>query len=312
LNGLISYPRYLGYIKPHLLNLSEEEFVVRRKLVAKAWECRHLEFPVGKRILAISPHSDDESIGAGGLLWAHREVAHIHLVTLYDGAAGGSLPDAEPDLSRTNARMVQTRKEELSKTAAMLGARTCCHFDLPDGGTPHDQDALDRLAELVRELRPDVVLLPWFLDNHAHHRRANLLYAWSCHNVETTVLAYEVWSLLEPNALFDITDHLEAKLNLIRNYQSQLRTVDFLNYALGLAKLRAFHGSIRLRREGAAEAYIALPGPEYCELVCSMYGSRNQLKNYFQKGTGPLNAKVLSPFGNSSEQTVPSPSDCTV
>jgi hypothetical protein len=53
--GLVSYSRYIGYIRPHLLRATEEEFRVRRQLVTRAWEPRRLVAPVGKRILALCP-----------------------------------------------------------------------------------------------------------------------------------------------------------------------------------------------------------------------------------------------------------------
>ncbi|MGA2139839.1 MAG: hypothetical protein ABSH14_13355 [Verrucomicrobiia bacterium] len=82
LTGFVSYPRYLGYVKPQLIDATEEEFRVRRQLLAQAWEPRALTVPVGKRLLVLCPHPDDESIGAGGLVLAHRNSAEIHLACL--------------------------------------------------------------------------------------------------------------------------------------------------------------------------------------------------------------------------------------
>jgi hypothetical protein len=67
--------------------------------------------------------------------------------------------------------------------------------------------------------------------------------------------------------VFDITPHLADKLSLIRNYPSQLRTVDYLGYMSGLATVRAYHTALRPLRSGVAEAFVALPNREYCELV---------------------------------------------
>ena len=101
LTGLVSYSRYLGYIKPQLMPASEEEFRIRRQLLARAWQPRKLVAPIGKRILALCPHPDDESIGAGGLLLAHRELAEIHLVCLCDGAGGRTTRGPEFATNRT-------------------------------------------------------------------------------------------------------------------------------------------------------------------------------------------------------------------
>jgi LmbE family N-acetylglucosaminyl deacetylase len=268
--GRFSHSNYLGYIKPQLLRSSEEEFRIRRQLVANAWGPSRLVAPIGKRMLALSPHPDDESIGAGGLLLAHRGLAEIHLVCLCDGAGGGRLEDA----NALPSALVAARRIEFQKAARVLGAASVQHLDHPDGNIPWSPQEVKRLRSIVRSIRPDVVLLPWFLDGHVDHQRANVLYALACGDLEATVLGYEIWSMLEPNAVFDITQQLCEKLLLIRNYQSQLRTVDYVQYASGLSSVRAYHAGLQPLRAGAAEAFVALPNREYCELVCTLFQER--------------------------------------
>jgi N-acetylglucosamine malate deacetylase 1 len=289
LTGLVSYSRYLGYIKPQLLQPSEEEFRVRRQLLAYAWEPRRLTAPMGKRILVLCPHPDDESIGAGGFLLAHRDLAEIHLVCLCDGAGGGSLevPDSN------SKALVEARRAEFHKTAAALRAASIRHLDYPDGNIPSSATAAERLRSIVREIRPDVVLLPWFLDGHVDHRHANMLYARACTDLEAIVLGYEIWSLLEPNAIFDITDHLADKLLLIRNYSSQLRTVDYVQYATGLAHVRAYQTALHPLRSGAAEAFLALPNREYCELVRELYDVNEELHHATTPSPGTVSSNAL-------------------
>ncbi len=275
LTGLFSYSRYLGYIKPQLLQPTEEEFRVHRQLLARAWELRQLVAPLGKRILALCPHADDESIGAGGLLLAHRDLAEIHLVCLCDGAGGGSLGTADSNPTT----LVEARRAEFHKTATALHAASVQYLDYPDGNIPCSAAAAEKLRSIVCDLQPDVVLLPWFLDGHVDHRHANVLYARACADLEATVLGYEIWSLLEPNAVFDITGNMAEKLSLIQNYTSQLRTVDYMQYASGLANVRAYQAALHPLRSGAAEAFLALPNREYCELVCELYDARGELRH---------------------------------
>ena len=268
LTGFVAYPRFLGYVKPHLMTASEQEFLIRRKLLARAWQPRQLASPIGNRILALCPHPDDESIGAGGLLLAHRGHSEIHLVCLCNGELGGELASGEVG---KNA-LIETRRAEFGKTAKTLKAASVHHLGFPDGAIPCSSATVEQLRTLINAIRPDVVVLPWFLDDHRDHRRANILYAWACMDVEAMVLGYEIWTMLEPNAVFDITPYLPEKLALIQNYQSQLRTVDYTSYAEGLARIRAYHAAFSPRRSGAAEAFLALPNHEYCEMVRQLYG----------------------------------------
>ena len=271
---------------------SKEEYLVRRKLLARAWEPRQLKAPIGQRILVLSPHPDDESIGAGGLLLAHRGLASIHLVCLCNGERG--VEHFETAAAEARAKLVETRKAEFRKTAEALQAASVRHLDFPDGDLPFFPSAVELLQSAVAEIRPDTVLLPWFLDDQADHRWTNLLYAWACADLDAMVLGYEVWSLLEPNAIFDITQFLSAKLALIENYQSQLRTVDYASYASGLARVRAYHAALSSRRSGAAEAFLVLPNAEYCEMVSDLYGVRGRIRNSGASLLGLTPAEVLS------------------
>ena len=129
---------------------------------------------------------------------------------------------------------------------------------------------------MVEDLNPDVVILPWLLDAHPDHKVANLLWSMACADLRCMILGTEIWSLAIPNAFFDITDVLPKKLAAIKEFQSQLRTVDYLSLAESLARTRAFYFGFRERRGGAAEGFFSLPNREYCELVLRTLGEREQ------------------------------------
>lgn len=276
--GLMSYHRYLGYIKPFLKADSEEEYFIRRKAVSKSWAPRRLSFPVAHKILVISPHPDDESIGAGGLLWAHRDVSEIHFIVLCKGEKGGRLEGPYENTGQYKLKLAAARKDEFYKTSSALKARSCHFFDFPDGEIPCSQNEADKLRDLVKKIDPDIVFLPWLFDDWPDHRRANALYALGCADLEYMVFAYEVWTMLEPNAIFDISGHIDGKRSLIKNYESQLRIIDYLSYCEGLSKVRAFQYSNCPDKGGAIEAYLALPNNEYCELARYYYDKSKSSK----------------------------------
>ncbi|MCX5686484.1 MAG: PIG-L family deacetylase [Candidatus Omnitrophica bacterium] len=227
--------------------------------------------PIGRKLLVLSPHPDDESIGAGGLLWAHRDISEIHFVVMTKGEKGGALREDCQDPEFFKARMAEARKNEFSKTASMLNVKSCHYLDFEEEKILCDSKTADKLRLIINAIKPDVLLIPWFLDDRIDHRDTNILYQKACSDLEAMVLSYEVWSMLEPNAVFDISEHLEGKLSLIRNYETQLRTVDYISYVEGLSKVRAFQYQVNPHRNGAVEAYLALPNREYCELVHNLY-----------------------------------------
>jgi LmbE family N-acetylglucosaminyl deacetylase len=277
-DSLLTYPRFLGTIKPQLLGLVDAELSARTHSLRTAWWPRVLECPVGKRMLVVAPHPDDETIGPGGLLLRHRGLAELHVITVFNGEGGGRLERGPwENTLEYKAELVATRRNELERVAAVLEVASMQRLDVPDGTMDLQSGLVLQLRAAVERVSPDIVLLPWYLDALRDHRVTNVLYAWGCAHLSCTVLAYEVWQMLEPNAVLDITDQLDEKLALVTRYQSQTATVDYLGFVEGIAKTRAFYSPVRTNRGGAAEAYLALPNADYCDLVTSVYGMNGQL-----------------------------------
>jgi LmbE family N-acetylglucosaminyl deacetylase len=279
LDSLLTYPRFLGRIKPMLLQGQEDEIKARFAALGHCLEVSHLTVPVGRRIVVLAPHPDDESIGAGGLLLAHRGRSEIHLVNVFNGEGGGQLPNhpwsADPAYRDS---LVQARRQELAAVAETVGAASIHHLDLRDGASQPTLGDARRLADLMARLHPDVVVLPWYLDNQWDHRTTNVLYAWACSQLDVMVLGYEIWSICQPNSVLDITPWIEEKLALVRLYQTQ-QTIDYAGYVQGIALVRAFQHTVRPDRSGAAEAYFALPNRDYCDLVLALYGKPGPLSS---------------------------------
>ncbi len=270
LDRLLTYPRFLGTIKPQLIGANDDEFAARLAVYQAGWWPKQLKPPFAKRILAISPHPDDEAIGCGGLLLAHAGRAQIRIVTVYNGDGGGTLEEGPwRDDQAYKSRLVDLRSQELDAVAAALGVTSVTRFDVSDCNGQPGQAELAKLRDILLDFKPDLVVLPWMLDRHPHHRRVNEIFAAAATDLDAMVIGYEIWALLVPNAFLDITDHLQRKIEIVALYESQLRTIDYRTYVRGLAQTRAFHYRVRERRLGAVEAYVALPARDYCDLVNS-------------------------------------------
>jgi N-acetylglucosamine malate deacetylase 1 len=268
IDAMLTYPRFLGTIKPTLLRGASSELEPRLAMYQQAWWPKRLESPLAKRILALSPHPDDESIGCGGLLLAHAGTANITIVNVYNGDGGGALEEGPwHNNSEYRAKLVEMRARELDQAAAILQADQVIRFGVSDcDGAPGPKEAA-ALRVILQQFAPEIVLLPWMLDNHPHHRMTNRLFAEAAQGLSTMVLGYEIWTLLTPNAFFDFTELQDRKRKLISQYVSQLRTVDYITYVEGLANTRAFHLLVSENRSGSVEAYLALPCEDYCNLV---------------------------------------------
>ena len=128
---------------------------------------------VPERALAVGAHADDIEFGCGGTLakWATGG-AEVHLCVLTDGSKGSW--DPATDL----AELVATRRREQEAAADTLGAQAVHFLDLVDGELVNGLAERAALSDVIREVRPDVMLGhdPWkHYRLHPDHRVAGFL-----------------------------------------------------------------------------------------------------------------------------------------
>jgi N-acetylglucosamine malate deacetylase 1 len=116
-------------------------------------------------IVAIGAHQDDIEVSCLGTLILYRELhdASITHVTISTGELGGQ---AHPDLPLSEIAAI--RSSEAQAVAGALGARYVC-LDQPDMYVRDTDLARDRLTEVLREARADLVLAPPPVDYHLDH-----------------------------------------------------------------------------------------------------------------------------------------------
>ncbi|HEY3851130.1 MAG TPA: PIG-L deacetylase family protein [Steroidobacteraceae bacterium] len=222
--------------------------------------------PGGERVLVLAPHMDDEVIGCGGTLARHRTSgADVTVVFLTDGRGSGSTSLAAAGAA--DAEIGAIRKDEARRALREIGVEKIEFLDAPDGGL---MAAAARLASRLRSRldadRPQIVYLPFFLEEHPDHRAASevLLEAMKGADLAFVCHGYEVWTPLFPNCLVRIDDTIEIKKRCLIQYQSQLAESDYLHTAIGLSAYRSnafLGGTCRF-----AEAFCALPVADYLAL----------------------------------------------
>ncbi|HNH39588.1 MAG TPA: PIG-L family deacetylase [Microthrixaceae bacterium] len=111
------------------------------------------DLPTPDRALVIVAHPDDAEFQAGATLakWAAAGCRVTHLV-LTDGSKGTWDPDQDP------AALVAARHDEQRAAATVLGAEDPIFLDLIDGELVSGIVERGRVAEVIRRVRPDVVV----------------------------------------------------------------------------------------------------------------------------------------------------------
>ena len=219
------------------------------------------------KILVLAPHQDDETIGAGGmLLKAAARSAAIDLVYVTDGAI------ANPPYAASTEAGVGVRMAEARRVAERLGARV---FELGVSNVaPRPTIAdVERLAELIWQSRPEVILSPWLLDWPQKHRVVNHL-LWLAHLrrplPDVEIWGYQVHNQLLANAYVDITSVIDAKRELLEMFVSQNSSFhDYAHMTLGMNAWNSRLVGGTGRR--FIETFFTLPMREFAALAGHFY-----------------------------------------
>lgn len=213
-----------------------------------------LEFPQAERICIIAPHTDDETIGPGGTLLKAVEAGKTcHTIYL-----------------TTNPPADVTRRE--AAAAMALGGYTATYFDGAPGRLSTADDVARRLADELAARRPQAIFIPFVLDDAIDHRRANALLlkaaAMGAVPDRTEIWAYQVYSMIPPNVVVDITAVAERKAAMIRCWETQQKWRDWAHYALGM---NAFNIRFAPDRDiRYCEHFFVTPMSEY-KALCELY-----------------------------------------
>jgi LmbE family N-acetylglucosaminyl deacetylase len=186
------------------------------------------------RVLVISPHPDDESIGCGGTLCQHVKGGdRVAVIFLTSGEAGGH--------GRTREQTRKVREAEARSAAKLLKLGPIGFWRQPDGALRVTDELIKRLRTAIARLKPDIIYLPHDRDMHQDHRAAVRLLRRALVGVKRRpdVLMFEVWTPLQRmDHIVDISPYIKTKLRAIRLYKSQNNELGFDDAFLGLARYR--------------------------------------------------------------------------
>jgi N-acetylglucosamine malate deacetylase 1 len=208
--------------------------------------------PCADRVLVLAPHPDDETIGGGGCIaLLAASGTDVRVLSLSSGES--PLPGTR------NGAESSARVRELERACTILGATVEGALTLPDGELGRHQSAITSAVDtLVRSFRPEIIFVPWLLDEHPDHRALSQAVA-ACDNLSEIreIWCYEVWAALPPNRIVDVSPWWEKKQKALASHESGFRSFD-LSAHLALGRWRAIAG---LSGHGYAEAYQVLsPG----------------------------------------------------
>jgi Uncharacterized proteins, LmbE homologs len=200
------------------------------------------------KIMVISPHADDETLGAGGTLLKYREKDHkIYWLNI------------------TNIKKKYGYKEEKEQMRIneMKLVREAYQFDgvydlglEPAGLHKYEfNELINMIKEVIIEVNPNTVILPFMHDVHSDHRVVfDAVY--SCtkafrYPYINNILCMEILSETDyavtdngfiPNYYVGIDKYLDKKIDIMKVYSSEIEQPPFPRSLDGIKSLAKFRG----------------------------------------------------------------------
>ena len=211
-------------------------------------------------VLAIAAHRDDVEQTCGGTL--------LHM-------AARGLRTAILDLTRGEAGTrgtAEDRAREAAEAARLLGVSWREALDLPDGAIENTQESRTKIVRVLREVRPRVLILPYWQARHPDHAIVATLGYEACFlsglaKVKTgsaphrpfKIVYASLYADVRPSFIVDVTPFIEQRHAALMAYKSQ-----YANQAAGNA-LFVPEEEIRERTFAEARHYGLLAGVKYGE-----------------------------------------------
>ena len=211
-------------------------------------------------VLAIAAHRDDVEQTCGGtLLRMSARGLRTAILDLTRGEAG----------TRGTA---EDRAREAAEAAKLLGVSRREALDLPDGAIENTLENRKKIVRVLREVRPRVVILPYWQARHPDHAIVASLGYEACFlsglaKIETgapphrpfKIVYASLYADVRPSFVVDITPFIEHRHRALMAYKSQ-----YVNQAAGSALFVA-EEEIRERTFAEARHYGLLAGVKYGE-----------------------------------------------
>ncbi len=176
----------------------------------------------GLELLAFGPHPDDVELFCGGLLAKLADAGHR--TGIIDLTRGEKSTRGTP----------QTRAAETEAASRALGLSVRENLGLPDAGLD-PSGPISAIVEVLRRLRPELVVVPWHTERHPDHEASSslltrALFFAGVQKVEEglpaftprQVLYYPMRHLAQPTVVVDVTASHPRKLAAVACYASQV------------------------------------------------------------------------------------------
>ncbi|MBR2769501.1 MAG: PIG-L family deacetylase [Solobacterium sp.] len=197
-------------------------------------------------VLVFAPHNDDEVLGVGGTIKKLTQAGND--VIICEATTG------------PNAERADRIKKEALRAHELLGIKDTIFLDLPlvRLNTVPKDEINAAFGKVVKEIRPDAAYIPHSGDMHIDHRVVADAAMVALRPVDApfvkAIYAYETlseseWNIPSPENIFiptsfsNITGYLDAKIEAMKCFETQLREFPQPRSAEAIISLAKVRGS---------------------------------------------------------------------
>jgi LmbE family N-acetylglucosaminyl deacetylase len=190
-------------------------------------------------ILVIAPHPDDDIIGCGGSIAKHvSKGSSVSVIFMTSGETGSGNSDP--------ATLKSLREKEASEATKILGVTSTFFLGLPNGDLVVNKQTIEKVVDIIKSVKPDIVYLPHKKDNHRDHKASFEIGIEAISRAEsktstkvTVILAYEVWTpITEVTYIEDISAFIDKKIQALQEHKTQIDNTRFDEAIKGLNRYR--------------------------------------------------------------------------
>jgi LmbE family N-acetylglucosaminyl deacetylase len=121
---------------------------------------------VPKRLMVIAGHPDDELVSCGGAILKYQDLGTEISVVVATSGLGGYAREEHKDT------ILDQREKELKRVCEVLN---CNIIELNYTDMEINREKVSTLTNIIRDIRPQVILLPHYTDFHRVHRNLSLI-----------------------------------------------------------------------------------------------------------------------------------------
>ena len=198
------------------------------------------------RVLFVSPHPDDETLGCGGTILKHKSDGHKiywHILTTV----------------AKNDSYFLNRKKEIEKVKKMYRFNHVIHEEFETGKLDKyaKKDIIKKIEEVIKKIKPEIIYLPYEYDFHTDHKIVFECYKPFFKSFRypfiKIIKQYEVLSETNlasiknknffPNNHIDVTKYIKKKIEIMKIYKSEMGKFPFSRSKEAIIALAMYRGT---------------------------------------------------------------------